>query len=202
MHRPLDDPLPAKVALTPETMSAVDDLSILAADIDAISRLSGQFELRSGQVSSEYFDKYLFEAQPALLRRVAAAMVPLLPKDTAMVAGLELGGIPIATMVSSLTGIPTLFVRKHPKTYGTRRVAEGGEVAGKTVTLIEDVVTTGGAVRDAADALRGLGATVAVVVCAINRGTDEQPLDDVAIEVRPVLTRDDLDAAHERTGSP
>lgn len=181
-------------------MAAVDDLQTLAADIDAVSRLSGRFVLRSGHVSSEYFDKYLFEAKPALLRRVATAMVPLLPTDTAMIAGLELGGIPIATMVSSLTGIPTLFVRKQPKTYGTRRVAEGGEVARETVTLIEDVITTGGAVRDAAAALRDLGATVAVVVCAINRSAEEQPLDDVAIEVRPVLTRDDLDAAHERNG--
>ena len=180
-------------------MSAVEDLRALAADIDAISRLNGQFVLRSGQVSAEYFDKYLFEAQPALLRRVASAMVPLLPSDTARVAGLELGGIPIATMVSSLTGIPTLFVRKQPKAYGTCRVAEGGEVAGAKVTLIEDVITTGGAVRDAVTALRAQGATVDVVVCAINRGAEEQPLEDVAIEVRPVLTRGDLDAARERS---
>lgn len=180
-------------------MSAVEDLQTLAADVDAVSRLSSQFVLRSGQVSTEYFDKYLFEAQPVLLRRVAAAMVPLLPRDTAMVAGLELGGIPIATMVSSLTGLPTLFVRKQPKPYGTRRAAEGGEVAGTVVTLIEDVITTGGAVRDAAVALRAQGATVAVVVCAINRGAEEQPLDDVAIEVRPILSRNDLDVARERS---
>ena len=183
-------------------MSAVEDLRTLAADIDAVSRLNGQFVLRSGQMSTEYFDKYLFEAQPALLRRVAAAMVPLLPPDTARIAGLELGGIPIATMVSSLTGISTLFVRKQPKTYGTRRIAEGGDVAGTAVTLIEDVITTGGAVRDAATALRAQGAAVAVVVCAINRSAEEQPLADVGIEVRPVLTRNDLDAAHERTNHP
>jgi len=50
--------------------------------------------LRSGQTSKEYFDKYLFESQPALLLRVAQAMVPLLPTDTQLLGGLELGGVP------------------------------------------------------------------------------------------------------------
>ena len=126
----------------------------LAADIDATCRLTGEFTLRSGQVSAEYFDKYLFEAQPALLARVAAQMVGLLPDDTELLGGLELGGIPIATMVSSLTGRPALFVRKKAKEYGTCKLAEGPDVAGRRVTLIEDVITTGGAVRDATNALR------------------------------------------------
>ena len=46
----------------------------LACDISAVTRLVGEFKLRSGAVSSEYFDKYRFEADPALLRRVASAM--------------------------------------------------------------------------------------------------------------------------------
>jgi orotate phosphoribosyltransferase len=56
-----------------------------------------------------------------MLRRVAEAMVLLLPPDTQLLGGLELGGVPIATMVSSLTGLPAIFVRKQPKTHGTRR---------------------------------------------------------------------------------
>ena len=76
-------------------------------------------------------------------------MVDLLPEDTDLLGGLELGGVPIATMVSSLTGRPALFVRKKAKEYGTCKLAEGPDVAGRRVTLIEDVITTGGAVRDA-----------------------------------------------------
>ena len=168
----------------------------LAADIDAICRLSGEFTLRSGQVSSEYFDKYLFEADPGLLLRVAQEMVDLLPADTELLGGLELGGVPIATMVSSLTGRPALFVRKKAKEYGTAKLAEGPDVSGRRVTIIEDVITTGGAVRDATRALRELGATVAVVVCAIDRSPEgEDPLADVGLEVRSVLTRAELDAA-------
>lgn len=167
----------------------------LAADIDATCRLTGEFVLRSGQVASEYFDKYLFEAQPALLDRVAAQMVPLLPDDTELLGGLELGGVPIATMVSARTGLPALFVRKSAKEYGTCKLAEGPDVAGRRITLIEDVITTGGAVRDATRELRAAGAIVATVVCAIDRSPEgENPLADVGLEVRPVLTKAQLDA--------
>lgn len=174
----------------------MSDDSTLAADVDACCRLSGTFTLRSGQVSNEYFDKYLFESDPALLARVAARMVPLLPADTELLGGLELGGVPIATMVSSLSGHRTLFVRKQAKEYGTCKLAEGPDVAGRRITLIEDVITTGGAVRDATNALRAAGAIVEVVVCAIDRSpAGENPLADVGLEVRPVLTKADLDAA-------
>jgi orotate phosphoribosyltransferase len=168
----------------------------LAADIDALCRLTGQFTLRSGQQATEYFDKYLFEADPQVLLRVAREMVSLLPTDTDLLGGLELGGVPIATMVSSLTGRPALFVRKRAKEYGTCKLAEGPDVAGRRVTLIEDVITTGGAVRDATRALREAGATVEVVVCAIDRSPEDQdPLADVGLEVRAVLTKAELDVA-------
>ena len=170
----------------------------LAADIDAVCRLTGQFTLRSGQQATEYFDKYLFEADPRLLLRVAREMVGLLPDGTDLLGGLELGGVPIATMVSSLTGRPALFVRKSAKEYGTCKLAEGPDVAGRRVTLIEDVITTGGAVRDATRALRAAGAEVDVVVCVIDRSpAGENPLADVGLEVRAVLTKAELDAARE-----
>lgn len=175
-------------------MPTTDDS--LAADIDAVCRLTGEFTLRSGQVSTEYFDKYLFEADPLLLARVAREMIQLLPHDTDLLGGLELGGVPLATSVSGILGKPTLFVRKQAKTYGTNKLAEGPDFAGKRVTLIEDVITTGGAVRDATAALRAAGAVVEVVVCAIDRSPEgENPLADVGLEVRAVLTKADLDAA-------
>lgn len=167
----------------------------LARDVDARCRLTGEFTLRSGQVASEYFDKYLFETDPTLLARVAAQMEGLLPADAGLLGGLEMGGIPIATVVSAQSRIPALFVRKQAKTYGTCKLAEGPEVSGRRVTLIEDVITTGGAVRDATNALRAAGAVVGTVVCAIDRSPGEgNPLADVGLEVRAVLTKADLDA--------
>jgi orotate phosphoribosyltransferase len=122
-------------------------------------------------------------------------MMPLLPADTALLGGLELGGIPLATMVSQLTGIPALFVRKQAKTYGTRRIAEGADPAGQTVVLVEDVITTGGAAVAAARALRGLGARVTTVVCAIDRSEPgPSRLATEGLAVRPVMTKDLLDA--------
>ena len=178
-------------------MATVTDDATLAADVDAACRLTGTFTLRSGQVSHEYFDKYLFETSPALLARVAEAMVELVPEDTELLGGLEMGGIPIATVLSSKTSLPALFVRKKAKEYGTAKLAEGPDVDGRRVTIIEDVITTGGAVRDATNALRQLGAIVEVVVCAIDRSPEgENPLADVDLEIRSVLTRAELDAVH------
>ncbi|MGC4110368.1 MAG: orotate phosphoribosyltransferase [Nocardioides sp.] len=172
-------------------------LGDLARDVDARCRLTGEFTLRSGQIASEYFDKYLFETDPELLARVAAAMVPLVPEGTDLLGGLEMGGIPIVTVLSAQTGIPALFVRKEAKTYGTCKLAEGPDVSGRRITLVEDVITTGGAVRNAVLALRGSGAGVETVVCAIDRSPGEDnPLADVGLEIRSVLTKADLDAVH------
>jgi orotate phosphoribosyltransferase len=171
------------------------DVTELAREVNARCRLRGRFTLRSGQVSDEYFDKYLFEADPQLLARVTGAMRPLIPDGTDLLGGLELGGIPLVTMLSQATGIPALFVRKQAKDYGTGRLAEGGDPAGRTVVLVEDVITTGGAVIAAARALRDLGATVTNVVCAIDRSSHgASGLAGDRIIVRSVLTKDLLDA--------
>ena len=98
--------------------------------------------------------------------------------------------------LSSLTGIPAVFVRKEAKSHGTCRLAEGADVEGRQVTLVEDVLTTGGAVRDAAAALRALGASVGVVLCAIDRsGQVGGPVTDIGLQTMAVLTKDDLNAA-------
>lgn len=167
----------------------------LARDVDARCRLHGAFTLRSGKVSDEYFDKYLFEADPVLLARVTEQLSALVPESTDLLGGLELGGIPLVTMLSQVTGIPAMFVRKQAKAYGTRRLAEGGDPAGRTVVLVEDVITTGGAVIKAAVALRELGATVDSVLCAIDRsGSGASGLAEHGIAVRSVLTKDLLDS--------
>src|SRR5690625_65978 len=82
-----------------------------------VAHLEGNFLLRSGQVSHEYFDKYRFESDPELLAAIAAEMEALLPDDVQWLAGLELGGVPLATALSLRTGLPVLFVRKEAKPY-------------------------------------------------------------------------------------
>lgn len=141
----------------------------LAARIYKCARLTGEFRLRSGAVSEEYFDKYLFESDPHLLSEIAEELVGMLPADVEVLAGLELGGVPIAVVASQVSGLPVVFVRKAAKTYGTCRLAEGGEVAGRRIAVIEDVVTSGGQVIESCRELRDREADIAAVLCVIDR---------------------------------
>jgi orotate phosphoribosyltransferase len=145
----------------------------LGADLNAVARLTGRFVLRSGAISSEYFDKYRFESDPALLRRIARKMLALVPPEAEALAGLELGGVPIATAMALESGLPAVFVRKEPKTYGTCLAVEGLSVDGRKVVIVEDVISTGGAVVDGATRLAEAGAEVIAVVCALWRGDSE-----------------------------
>ena len=129
----------------------------LARRLKATCSLTGHFVLRSGEVSDFYFDKYLFEAVPELLEAVAGQMSPLIPPGTQILAGLELGGVPISTALSLQTGIPQVLVRKEAKTYGTAKLAEGPDVEGRRLTVIEDVITTGGQVVLSTEELRSRG---------------------------------------------
>ncbi|HEX6312638.1 MAG TPA: orotate phosphoribosyltransferase [Acidimicrobiia bacterium] len=171
------------------------DRSELAATIFARTHLTGEFTLRSGATSTEYFDKYLFESDPRLLRAIAEALVPLVPPGTQALAGLELGGVPIATALSQVTGLPALFVRKEAKTYGTCRLAEGGEVDGRRLTVVEDVVTSGGQVVLSCGDLRERGAVVEHAVCVIDRQAGgPEALAEIGVELRPLFTMCELDA--------
>ena len=102
----------------------------IALEIYKEAHLEGKFLLRSGQYSNEYFDKYLFEANPELLRKIAKGMCELIPKDSQILAGLELGGIPLVTVISLESGMECAFVRKKAKEYGTCKFAEGAPVSG------------------------------------------------------------------------
>jgi orotate phosphoribosyltransferase len=146
-----------------------DKLADLARRVGEACRLTGTFTLRSGQVSTTYFDKYLFEADPVLLREVADAAVDLIPPGTEVLAGLELGGVPVATALSLATGLPAAFVRKEAKKYGTAKLAEGAEIAGRRVLIVEDILTTGGQVVLSARDLRERGATLVGALCVIDR---------------------------------
>jgi len=165
----------------------------LGHDVNAVARLEGEFRLRSGQTSNVYFDKYRFEARPDLLRRVAAAMVSLLPEGVEILAGLELGGVPIATAMSLETGLQAAFVRKVAKDYGTCLAIEGADVKGRRVVIVEDVITTGGQVALSAADLRAAGAELVAVVCAIYRGEGAPHVKGLeGVPVFAALTRDQL----------
>lgn len=168
-------------------------MSELGERIYKRARLTGEFRLSSGATSSEYFDKYLFESDPQLLREIAEELVSLLPDGVELLAGLELGGVPLAVAVSQVSGLPTVFVRKSAKTYGTCRLAEGGEVAGRRIAVIEDVVTSGGQVIEYCRQLRDRGADIAVVLCVIDREAGgQESLAGEDLQLRSLFTMSKL----------
>jgi orotate phosphoribosyltransferase len=167
----------------------------LAVALSEVAHLTGTFTLRSGRTATEYFDKYQFESRPELLREIAALAVDLVPTGTEVLAGLELGGVPVATAIGLATGIPIVYVRKKTKEYGTRRLAEGVEIHGRRVLVVEDVVTSGGQVVASTADLRALGARVDHALCVVDReegGADA--LAAVGLTLVPLFTAADLRA--------
>ena len=168
----------------------------LAAAVRDACHLTGEFTLRSGATATEYFDKFCFEARPDLLAAVADALASLVPDGVEVLAGLELGGIPIVTMLSQVTGLPAVFVRKQAKDYGTCQLAEGGEIDGRRLTVVEDVVTTGGQVLLSCADLRARGAVVDTVLCVIDREAGgPAAFAAIGLALRPLFTMTELKAA-------
>jgi orotate phosphoribosyltransferase len=152
--------------LTNQSDLSKDDLRKALVDV---AELKGEFTLRSGGTSDTYFDKYRFEADPNLLRQVAIQMAGHIPDGTEVIAGIEMGGIPLATALSLHTGIPAAFIRKQAKTYGTCNLAEGAPVRGKQVFVVEDIVSTGGQVFESVKELRARGAIITDALCVFLR---------------------------------
>ena len=168
----------------------------LAATIASVATLRGHFTLRSGRTATEYFDKYRFESEPSLLAAIAEHLAPLIPPETDALAGLELGGIPIATALALRTGRRVVFVRKHAKEYGTCQLAEGVGVAGLRLLVVEDVVTSGGQVVASSEDLRKLGAVVTDALCVIDRQAGgESILAAAGIGLRSLFTKAHLASA-------
>ena len=158
--------------------------------------LEGDFVLRSGRRSRYYLDKYRFETRPELLgpigERIAAAVAEHEP-DAVRLAGPELGAVALAAAASLASGLPFLIVRGEAKAYGTGNRIEGTFESGECVCLVEDVVTSGGALLGAVEALRDAGLVVRNAVCVVDReegGADA--LARHAVRLRPIFRASDF----------
>jgi orotate phosphoribosyltransferase len=134
--------------------------------------LEGDFVLRSGRRSRFYFDKFRFETQPDVLeplgRRLASAVEELEPEATRLACPV-LGAVVLAASASIASGLPFVIVRDEAKEYGTANRIEGAFEPGDLVCLIEDVVTSGGALSDAVAALREADLECRTAVCVVDR---------------------------------
>ena len=150
-------------------MPAKTDLDALGRDVVAAAVLRGDFVLRSGAHSDYYIDKYLFTTQPALLRRITAALLTRVPDGMDRLAAPGFGALQLVTAMSLESGVPTLVVRTEQKDYGTAKRIEGSVAFGERVMLVEDVVTTGGAALAAVEVLRGAGLDVIGAIAVVDR---------------------------------
>ena len=166
----------------------------------------GTFRLASGRESDFFIDckqVILTAAGHRLCGEVLCDVIRAagLGETTDAVAGVALGGCPLASAVALTSALGSerswdaLYVRKEPKDHGTAQRIEGRvSLAGSLrVVLLEDVLTTGGSSRMAVDALRADGHTVlAVVVLVDRREGGREALDALGLRVLPVFSRADF----------
>jgi orotate phosphoribosyltransferase len=163
--------------------------------------LEGEFVLRSGRRSTWYLDKYRFETEPDLLRtlgeRIADAVRECEP-DANRLAGPALGAVALAASASMASGLPFIIVRGATKEYGTAKRIEGSFEPGELVCLVEDVVTSGGALAEAVSAVRQEGLVVRNAVCVVDReegGSDA--LARLGVRLRPIFRAEELLELHK-----
>lgn len=165
----------------------------LAKQIFEVSHITGNFRLRSGIISDEYFDKYQFESRPELLQEIIQHLLFLIDFDYDILAGLEVGGIPITTALGLQVNKPMVFVRKKPKEYGTAKFVEGFEIKNKSLLIVEDVVTSGGQIIESVNDLRKEGAIIDKAICVIDRENGgKSNLSAIGVKLFPLFTMSEL----------
>ena len=158
--------------------------------------LEGDFVLRSGRRSSWYLDKYRFETEPEILRALGEALAEAAREyepEAVRLAGPALGAVALAAAAAMASGVPFIIVRGETKEYGTAKRIEGPFESGELVCLLEDVVTSGGALADAVSAVRDEGLVVRNAVCVVDReegGSDA--LARLGVRLRPLFRASEL----------
>ena len=150
-------------------MTAVDELGRRLLDA---ALLEGDFTLRSGRRSTWYLDKYRFETEPGLLRELGARLAEHARRaepDADRLGGPALGAVALAASAAMASGLPFIIIRGETKGYGTANRLEGRYEPGDVVCLVEDVVTSGGALCEAVEAVREAGLVVRHAVCVVDR---------------------------------
>ena len=151
----------------------------------------GDFTLASGRKSRFYIDIKKAITQPAILKKIASEVLMKNPPFDA-VAGVAVGGVPLAVAVSLESGKPYVVIRKEQKAHGLASLIIG-EVSGKRVLLVEDVTTSGGSALFGIEQLRSAGAVVEEVITVVDRDEGAgKTLSDLNVKLTPLVSMKDL----------
>ncbi len=157
------------------------------------SYLEGDFILSSGRKSKYIFDKYAFETRPEILENIAGEMAKRVAGDTTKIAGMELGGIPLATALSLKTSIPFIIVRKAEKGHGIKRLIEGDLGSNDKVVIVDDIATTGSQALLAAKTIEEAGAAILKIIYVVDREEGaRKEIEDKGYQFEPLFTKSSL----------
>ena len=173
-------------------------------DIDAVGFVDEPIEFKSGMLAPVYTDNRKLPSYPGKWRAVVEGFAKIIEEQSLefdFIAGVEAAGIPHSSALGFHLSKPSVFVRKKAKGHGTKKMVEGGDVKGKKVLLVEDLVTTGGSSLDAIEAVRSEDAEVTGCLVVVTYGFPESlaNYEKAGVNLYPLTPFDTiLDEAVER----
>jgi orotate phosphoribosyltransferase len=175
-------------------------------DLNAVSlRIDPPFTWTSGRLAPIYCDNRLLMSDPAGRKMVASAFKTLIAEkefQPQVIAGTATAGIPHAAWLADLMNLPMVYVRGAVKGHGKQNRIEGLMEAGKSVVLIEDLISTGGSSVSAAVGLKQAGADVLAVMAIFTYGLDvaRKAFEDAGIPLYTLTSFDVLTREAAQSG--
>ena len=196
-------PFPPRPPMTHDLdVQTARDLLALRA---VVLRPDDPFRWASGRLSPVYTDNRLTLGDPDVRDRLVDGFQTLAVEfsDATLVAGTATAGIPHATLLADRLGLPLVYVRSSPKGHGRENLIEGAAVAGHRVLVVEDLVSTGGSVLAAAEALSENGATPLAALAVFSYGLEAaaEAFRGAELPLRTLTTLGALLAVAEADGS-
>lgn len=158
------------------------------------------FRLASGELSHDYMDGKKALAEGEHLRLACEAILEMIREegvDFDAAGGLTLGADAYATAIAVLAGKRWFVVRKQAKDHGKGKRIEAAELGpGVRVLLVDDVVSTGGSILDAYEAVNATGAEIVFATTLVDRGDEAaDKFAALGVPYRPLITYRDLGIA-------
>jgi orotate phosphoribosyltransferase len=163
----------------------------------------GSFVLKSGKASDWFIDAKQTTCRPDGMLLVADAALAAIPPEATAIGGLTMGADAVAFGVAAVAAtrrrmLRSFSVRKEEKDHGAGGRIAGALEAGDRVVVVEDAVTRGVSMLEAADAVEAAGATVVLLLPVVDRGGTVGALAaERGYRLRPLVTAPDLGFPYE-----
>ena len=152
----------------------------------------GNFILTSGAKSDYYIDIKKASTNPIILKKITKEIAKY-SEGYDVIAGMELGAVPLIVSLSLETEIPYVIIRKNKRSHGTSKQIEGSSVNNKKVLIIEDVTTSGGFVLETIKILEMEKAIIDKVIVIVDRETGaNEKIKQFNIDLVPLIKISEL----------